>query len=152
MRLHRDVRSPGGVVDLLDHGVGLPKPGLDVAVSQPEEVADVRPLLRSNAEVRGVVPRDVCRLVDQYRPLRGGLHLIEDGGKLLVVDVYEPHRLLGLVGGLGGDARDYVPGVANSLLRKDLLILYLRPVAAKIPDFLRRGAIVASGAPGASNP
>src|SRR5687768_7255923 len=137
MGLHRDVRSPGGVVGLLDHDVGLPKPGLDVAVTEAEEVADVRPLLRSNAEVRSIVPRDVCRLVDQYRPLRCGLHLIEDGGKLLVLDVYKPHRLLGLVGGLGGDARDYVPGVANSLLREDLLILYLRPVAAKIPDVVR---------------
>src|SRR5918995_7365591 len=135
--LHRRVRRSGRAVGLLDHGVGHLEAGLDVTSAEPEEVADVRSLLRADAEVRRIVLREVDALADQRRVGGQGRPLVENRGQFFVLDVYEVDDLVCFLRGFGGDGADDVPGVPDPLLGKALLVLYLRSVPTEVRDVLR---------------
>ena len=86
MRLHRRLLCACDRERLLDRDVRLGEAGLDVAVPDAKAVADVRPGLRAQAEIRGSAGGDLVRLVHERRVGPNGVKDVEDGRQLLVVD------------------------------------------------------------------
>ncbi len=135
--LHGRVRRPGGAVGLLDHDVRLLETGLYITVAKPEEVTDVRALLGPDTEVCDGL-WEAFEVVEERGILRDGLHLVEDGGKLLVLDAYEVGRRFGPGFAFGGDGGHHVSGVADAILGQGFLVFDLAPVAAEIGHVLRK--------------
>ncbi len=113
VRLHRRVLGGRRSEGLLDDLVGLLEAALDVAVADAEEVAHVRALLGSQPEVGGVVVRDPVPIVHEDGALERLLEA-EHGRQLLVLDVDEGERGLGLLRSLGRHGGHRVTGEAGA--------------------------------------
>src|SRR5262249_59548583 len=84
VRLHVRVLGAGDAEGLLDDDVGRREPGVDVAVADAEAVADVRPGLGPQAEVRGAARGDIVLLVDEGRAYASGPEHVRAGRQPLV--------------------------------------------------------------------
>ena len=137
MRLHVRVLRAGRPEGLLDDHVGLGEAGFDVALAETETVADVRPLLRPDPEVGGVVLGDVVTVMDERGALVARPDRVEHRVELLVVDVDQRERLVRLAQRLGGDGGDGIAGEAGPVAREHGLILDLGAVHPQVGDVVR---------------
>ena len=137
VRLHRRVLGGRRSERLLDDLVGLLEAALDVAVADAEEVAHVRALLGSQPEVGGVVVRDPVPIVDEHGALERLLE-VEHGRQLLVLDVDESERGLGLLRSLGRHGGHRVTGKAGPIDREHRLVADLAAEPGEIADVRRR--------------
>jgi hypothetical protein len=76
-------------------------------------------------------------LVHERRLGAGGLDSVEDGGQLLVPDLDERGRLLGVTRALGGDGGDGVAGVQRPVESEHGLVLDLNAVGAELAYVVR---------------
>ncbi len=134
VRLHVRVLSAGRPEGLLDDHVGLGEADFHVALAETETVADVRPLLRPDPEVRGVVLGDVVTVMDERGALVARPDRVEHRVELLVVDVDQRERLVRLAQRLGGDGGDWIAGKAGPVAREHGLILDLGAVHPQVGD------------------
>ncbi len=126
--------SSAGAVRLVHGHVRFFEAAVRVAVADAKAMADVRAGDRTHFEVRGFALGDGVRIVDEHGSWPGGLDGIVDRGELLVVDLDQGERLVGLTRRLGGDGGDGVASKASPFERENRLVLDLRPVARKRAD------------------
>jgi hypothetical protein len=115
VRLHRRVLGGGRTERLFDDHVGVGEAALDVAVPDPEAVADVGPLDRAHLHRGERVVRARRGVVHQRGALRDRGDRIEHRRQLAVGDLDPGGVLPRERGGRGGDRGDDVADEARAL-------------------------------------
>ena len=138
VRLHCSVLRRGRREGLLDDDVRRGEAGLDVAVPDPETVADVRSRLGPQSEVGDLARGDLVRVVDEGRLRPHRLEDVEHGRQLLVVHLDERRRLLRRPRRIGRDGGDRVARIARPVDREHALVADLDPVPGEAAHVVRR--------------